>query len=953
MLERAFLLGICTKKESLRDTHFEALTGMFRDANKIKEEEREQERLRALQAQHAAVIARAVARGSNVADAVAASTQRERSRSSRNRSRSGSRVRSGSRSRRKQASAASSSATRGVSQLRVVVPPPPNIGPDGQLINQHLALTASPAASGAKAGFPPAPPSTSSLSIPLTPGADGLPAPLVKRGRGRPRTVSLGSPIASTPGASSGLGALWSGGPTPVAKATPQLMQRSLSNAVIESLVEELPLDGEPSSWLRFCPPIFDGDFFAHEFARCYKVSVEKDRELTGRNDAVNARKCREFLRILMQNSVCSPFNHPVDPDALNIPEYRAMIQVPMDLGTVRQKLKSHQYKHMLELVQDVRLTFDNALLFNPPGHPVHEAAIDLARSFSMMLAAFVQERLKQPAPSQVGSAHNGQAVKVEEGSGVSTMAQRSPRNRSCAQVGTTMGNGSRSACTSPASSGGDSLPLGTDAGADKFEDGTEELPSVHECGIYHGPKRGYDDSDADSSDADGEVDDDDATVEPDEEDSSNEDDDGRDKEHRALPVKYIDPPQREVLNLPMSLREMDHYLCSYSLCGGGLSKRRSLSGTSLSEHADSASVDSGAAPPAKRSRTPRNRSDDGEASPRASGSKGNISPPVPAPVSSGGFFGFFRSAPRHVPADSASTHSTDNASTASGKEDGSEDWTEGQMGLDLTTDDVHNGAASPRALGGGGASHLVDPDPIVDGPLGATGARALLAELAMSLEKFKDDLFVVTLRDPEEDVDLEALADTLETAKAALETAKVPSSVVISNEGGEDEVDTKQRDPIVAASWFDGSDDMLLRSVGVARDTSDPDVCISCPIVNSRHVFLEMGMFKNAQFDTLRRAKASSLLLLYNLRHPHAEHMRPRCSECNAIIPKGHVRWHCESCPGYDLCGDCAEVERERPPEFLLLPGTPRSGAQPPPTHEKYKCQLYHDLTPFPVTFE
>jgi len=100
-----------------------------------------------------------------------------------------------------------------------------------------------------------------------------------------------------------------------------------------------------------------------------------------------------------------------------------------------------------------------------------------------------------------------------------------------------------------------------------------------------------------------------------------------------------------------------------------------------------------------------------------------------------------------------------------------------------------------------------------------------------------------------------------------------------------------------------------------------DPDMLLSSPYVDARHTFLEMCQYRHYQFDTLRHAKHSSLLLLYHLHHPFAQHLRPNCHNCHKIIRD--VRWHCDDCSthntvcndhtcvtnggmDYDICNDC-----------------------------------------------
>ena len=62
-----------------------------------------------------------------------------------------------------------------------------------------------------------------------------------------------------------------------------------------------------------------------------------------------------------------------------------------------------------------------------------------------------------------------------------------------------------------------------------------------------------------------------------------------------------------------------------------------------------------------------------------------------------------------------------------------------------------------------------------------------------------------------------------------------------------------------------------------------DPDAgkVISCPLLDSRHTFLEMCQFWHYQFDTLRRAKHSSIMLLYHLHNPESDSLSIPCSNC------------------------------------------------------------------------
>ena len=77
-----------------------------------------------------------------------------------------------------------------------------------------------------------------------------------------------------------------------------------------------------------------------------------------------------------------APFRIPVDPVALNIPQYFSVIKHPMDISTITQKLKGGQYASAEEFRNDFELMFTNCFKFNPAGNIVHDMGRDFQESF-------------------------------------------------------------------------------------------------------------------------------------------------------------------------------------------------------------------------------------------------------------------------------------------------------------------------------------------------------------------------------------------------------------------------------------------------------------------------------------------------------------------------------------------------------------------------------------------
>ncbi|KAH7671677.1 Bromodomain-containing protein [Dioscorea alata] len=93
-------------------------------------------------------------------------------------------------------------------------------------------------------------------------------------------------------------------------------------------------------------------------------------------------KKCGQILSKLMKHKGAIWFNTPVDVVGMGLHDYHQIIKNPMDLGTVKTKLNKGMYQVPPEFAADIKLTFDNALLYNPEGHEVHRVASQLLKIF-------------------------------------------------------------------------------------------------------------------------------------------------------------------------------------------------------------------------------------------------------------------------------------------------------------------------------------------------------------------------------------------------------------------------------------------------------------------------------------------------------------------------------------------------------------------------------------------
>ncbi|WOG82572.1 hypothetical protein DCAR_0101737 [Daucus carota subsp. sativus] len=79
-------------------------------------------------------------------------------------------------------------------------------------------------------------------------------------------------------------------------------------------------------------------------------------------------------IKIIMKSDAAQPFNVPVDPDLLGIPDYYDIIDTPMDFGTIRKNLEDGvKYVNSEDVFRDVQLIWQNCSKYNKKGAYVLE----------------------------------------------------------------------------------------------------------------------------------------------------------------------------------------------------------------------------------------------------------------------------------------------------------------------------------------------------------------------------------------------------------------------------------------------------------------------------------------------------------------------------------------------------------------------------------------------------
>jgi Bromodomain len=84
-------------------------------------------------------------------------------------------------------------------------------------------------------------------------------------------------------------------------------------------------------------------------------------------------RHCKKLLQALMDRPFGHVFNTPVDTE--KYPNYKDVVDTPMDFGTIRSNIDAGGYGGLDAFVTDVNLVLGNARNFNAAGSLVHHMA--------------------------------------------------------------------------------------------------------------------------------------------------------------------------------------------------------------------------------------------------------------------------------------------------------------------------------------------------------------------------------------------------------------------------------------------------------------------------------------------------------------------------------------------------------------------------------------------------
>eukprot|EP00245_Coleochaete_scutata_P001947 TRINITY_DN1244_c0_g1_i1.p1 TRINITY_DN1244_c0_g1~~TRINITY_DN1244_c0_g1_i1.p1 ORF type:complete len:945 (-),score=283.96 TRINITY_DN1244_c0_g1_i1:665-3499(-) len=139
---------------------------------------------------------------------------------------------------------------------------------------------------------------------------------------------------------------------------------------------------------------------------------------------------CYSIMTKMMQHKQAFPFNEPVDPVKLNIPDYFKVIKDPMDFRTIKERLELNHYTGPEEFESDMRLVFSNCFLFNQRESDVYKMGEVMQKLFERHWKP-VLARIAAEADAHAREGDDGDdkiAGDMEEGEELKDMRKKKPR---------------------------------------------------------------------------------------------------------------------------------------------------------------------------------------------------------------------------------------------------------------------------------------------------------------------------------------------------------------------------------------------------------------------------------------------------------------------------------------------------------------------------------------------
>lgn len=125
-----------------------------------------------------------------------------------------------------------------------------------------------------------------------------------------------------------------------------------------------------------------------------------------------------------------------------------------------------------------------------------------------------------------------------------------------------------------------------------------------------------------------------------------------------------------------------------------------------------------------------------------------------------------------------------------------------------------------------------------------------------------------------------------------------------------------------------------------------DDEEELDCEFLNNRQLFLNLCQGNHYQFDQLRRAKHTSMMVLWHLHNRDAPKFVQQCAVCSREILQG-MRYHCPTCADFDQCYECMSnpnvPRHQHPLKAISVAGSQQASLTPEQRKERQRSIQLH----------
>jgi|UPI000581B030 hypothetical protein len=123
-------------------------------------------------------------------------------------------------------------------------------------------------------------------------------------------------------------------------------------------------------------------------------------------------KRMSKLVDIFYNRPDAEPFRDPVAWKEIGLTDYPVIIKEPMDLGTIKTKLKAKSYPTLFAVAEDVRKVWNNCMTYNADGSDFYKLAESLQKKWDDKYTK-VLEQCSVPTDATAGGAGGATDPKV------------------------------------------------------------------------------------------------------------------------------------------------------------------------------------------------------------------------------------------------------------------------------------------------------------------------------------------------------------------------------------------------------------------------------------------------------------------------------------------------------------------------------------------------------------